>query len=53
MGDGAAPLGGLWRALRLVVFAGAIFAPPLNLLLWAFAERWYFPAELPLAYGLT
>jgi ABC-type spermidine/putrescine transport system permease subunit II len=43
----------LWRALLLVVFAGAIFGPLVNLLLWAVAERWYFPAKLPLAYGLT
>jgi putative spermidine/putrescine transport system permease protein len=43
----------LWRTLLLVVFAGAIFGPLVNLLLWAFAERWYFPAKLPLAYGLT
>ena len=25
----------------------------LNLLLWAFAERWYFPSKLPSQFGLT
>src|SRR6202521_2922153 len=43
----------LLRALLLLLFAIAIFGPLLNLLLWAFAERWYFPNKLPLEYGLT
>lgn len=36
-------------ALGLVAFA--IFGPLANLLLWAVAERWYFPHLLPLEYG--
>ena len=44
----------LWipRALLLGLFAFAIFGPLMNLLLWAFAEPWYFPHKLPLVYGL-
>ena len=41
------------RALALALFAFIIFGPLLNLLLWAFAERWYFPNKLPIEYGLT
>ena len=41
------------RAVLLALFAFAIFGPLLNLLLWAFAEKWYFPNKLPLEYGLT
>jgi ABC-type spermidine/putrescine transport system permease subunit II len=47
------PLATLFRALILALLAFAIFGPLLNLLLWAFAERWYFPSKLPLEYGLT
>src|SRR6266705_2399347 len=43
----------LFRALILALLAFAIFGPLLNLLLWAFAERWYFPNKLPIEYGLT
>ena len=49
----ASPLATLFRALVLALLAFAIFGPLLNLLLWAFAERWYFPSKLPLEYGLT
>jgi putative spermidine/putrescine transport system permease protein len=38
-------------ALGLLAFA--IFGPLLNLGLWAFAEKWYFPHKLPLEYGLS
>ena len=38
-------------ALGLLVFV--IFGPLLNLVLWAFAERWYFPHKLPAEFGLT
>src|SRR5690349_23952498 len=41
------------RALLLALFAFVIFGPLLNLVLWAFAEKWYFPNKLPLEYGLT
>jgi putative spermidine/putrescine transport system permease protein len=41
------------RAVVIALFAFAIFGPLLNLVLWAFAERWYFPSKLPLEYGLT
>ena len=40
-------------ALVLALLAFAIFGPLLNLVLWAFAERWYFPSKLPLEYGFT
>src|SRR6266508_5254716 len=42
----------IFRALILALLAFAIFGPLLNLLLWAFAERWYFPNKLPLEFGL-
>src|SRR5450432_4474712 len=48
-----APLRSVLRAVLLALFAFAIFGPLLNLVLWAFAERWYFPSKLPLEYGLT
>jgi putative spermidine/putrescine transport system permease protein len=44
---------GLLLALLLGLFAFAIFGPLANLLLWAFAERWYFPHKLPSEFGLT
>src|SRR5262249_9209269 len=34
-------------AALLALFACAIFGPLTNLLLWAFAEKWYFPSKLP------
>jgi ABC-type proline/glycine betaine transport system permease subunit len=39
------------RAALLALLAFAIFGPLLNLVLWAFAEKWYFPSKLPLEYG--
>jgi len=47
------PVRMVFRALILALLAFAIFGPLLNLLLWAFAERWYFPNKLPLEFGLT
>jgi putative spermidine/putrescine transport system permease protein len=41
------------RAVLLGLLAFAIFGPLLNLGLWAFAERWYFPHRLPSEFGLT
>jgi ABC-type spermidine/putrescine transport system permease subunit II len=41
------------RAALLALLAFVIFGPLLNLVLWAFAEKWYFPSKLPLEYGLT
>ena len=41
------------RAVLLGLFAFLIFGPLLNLVLWAFAERWYFPNKLPSQYGFT
>lgn len=41
------------RAVLLGLFAFIIFGPLLNLVLWAFAERWYFPNKLPSQYGFT
>ena len=43
----------LVTAALLALFAFAIFGPLLNLLLWAFAEKWYFPAKLPSEFGFT
>ena len=37
----------------LGLLAFAIFGPLANLLLWAFAERWYFPNKLPQEFGFT
>ena len=37
----------------LGLLAFAIFGPLLNLVLWAFAEKWYFPHKLPLEYGVS
>jgi putative spermidine/putrescine transport system permease protein len=37
----------------LGLLAFAIFGPLLNLMLWAFAEKWYFPYKLPLEYGFS
>ena len=47
------PGAAILRAVLLGLFAFAIFGPLFNLMLWAFAERWYFPSKLPLEYGLT
>src|SRR4029077_7625894 len=41
------------RAVLLALLAFAIFGPLLNLFLWAFAEKWYFPHKLPQQFGLT
>ena len=46
-----ATLTGLMRGGALGVLGFLIFGPILNLVLWAFAERWYFPYKLPLVYG--
>jgi hypothetical protein len=40
-------------AVLLALFAFAIFGPLANLLLWAFAEKWYFPSKLPSEFGFT
>jgi putative spermidine/putrescine transport system permease protein len=36
----------------LVLLAFAIIGPLANLVLWSFAERWYFPFKLPVSYGV-
>lgn len=46
----------LWwlpRGFALGLLAFAIFGPIANLVLWAIAEKWYFPHVLPLQYGLS
>ncbi len=46
----------LWwlpRAVVLAVLAFVIFGPLANLILWAFAEKWYYPHMLPLDYGFS
>jgi len=45
-------LGGVIKAVLLVLLAFAIIGPLANLLLWAFAERWYYPFKLPVNWGL-
>jgi putative spermidine/putrescine transport system permease protein len=54
-GTATAPWGRWLRttvtALLLALFAFAIFGPLLNLVLWAFAEKWYFPSKLPSEFG--
>jgi putative spermidine/putrescine transport system permease protein len=47
------PVVAIFRAAVLALLAFIIFGPLLNLLLWAFAERWYFPSKWPLEFGLT
>jgi putative spermidine/putrescine transport system permease protein len=41
------------RILGLGLLAFAVFGPLANLVLWAFAERWYWPHPLPSQYGLS
>jgi len=43
----------IFRTVVLVLFAAILFGPLLNLVLWAFAEKWYFPSKLPLEYGFS
>jgi len=40
-------------AVLLGLMAFAIFGPLANLLLWAFAEKWYFPNRIPQEFGFT
>lgn len=39
--------------ILLGVLAFVIFGPLANLILWAIAERWYFPHALPISYGFS
>ncbi|MGI6246043.1 MAG: ABC transporter permease [Pseudochelatococcus sp.] len=41
------------RGVVLGLLAFVIFGPLANLLLWALAEKWYFPHALPLEYGFS
>ncbi len=41
------------RGSAIGLLAFAIFGPIANLLLWAFAERWFWPHALPSQYGLA
>jgi len=41
------------RGIIFGLLAFAIFGPIANLILWAVAERWYFPHTLPLQYGFS
>jgi ABC-type spermidine/putrescine transport system permease subunit II len=38
-------------ALLLGLFAFAVFGPISNMLMWAFAEVWYYPHQVPLEWG--
>lgn len=40
------------KVTLLVLLAFAIIGPLANLVLWSFAERWYFPFKLPVTWGL-
>ena len=44
--------GTVLRVLLLAALAFAIVGPLANLVLWSFAERWYFPFKLPVTWGL-
>lgn len=39
------------RIVALVLFAGFIFGPLSNLLIWSVAEAWFFPNKLPSRWG--
>jgi ABC-type spermidine/putrescine transport system permease subunit II len=39
------------RLVLLAALAFAIIGPLANLMLWAFAERWYYPYKLPVVWG--
>ena len=41
------------RTVVVLLLAFVIFGPLANLVLWAFAERWYFPNKLPQEFGLA
>lgn len=41
----------LARALLLALVAFLILGPMSNILIWAFAEQWFFPAKLPTEWG--
>jgi putative spermidine/putrescine transport system permease protein len=43
----------LGMAVVLGLVAFVIFGPLANLLLWAFAEKWYFPYKIPQEFGFT
>jgi len=45
-------LGSVIKAVLIALFAFAIIGPLANVLLWAFAERWYYPFKLPATWGL-
>src|SRR5207244_6882283 len=44
--------GTLAKAVLLALLAFAIIGPLANLVLWSFAERWYFPFKLPVTWGV-
>ena len=47
-------LGGtLATGLAIGLLAFVIFGPLVNLVLWAFAERWYFPNRIPSEFGFA
>jgi len=39
--------------LAIGLLAFIVFGPLLNLVLWAFAERWYFPNRIPSDFGFA
>ena len=45
--------GGLWilKAVGIGVLAYAVFGPLANLLIWSFAEAWFWPNRLPSQWG--
>jgi ABC-type spermidine/putrescine transport system permease subunit II len=47
-------LGGtIVTGLAIGLLAFIVFGPLLNLVLWAFAERWYFPNRIPSDFGFA
>jgi ABC-type spermidine/putrescine transport system permease subunit II len=43
---------GAIKAVMLALLGFAIIGPLANLVLWPFAERWYYPFKLPVTWGM-
>ena len=43
----------LTGAVLIVLLAFVVFGPMFNLVIWAFAERWFWPHALPTQYGFS
>jgi putative spermidine/putrescine transport system permease protein len=45
-------VGAIVKAALLALIAFTVIGPLANLVLWSFAERWYYPFKLPVTWGL-